>query len=169
MTACSAHWSNHTEETIRGQEVAAEGYRKQSFCTDLSHSRPLFHPLSLVLLLSSSVHLHALGSQTVNILNVTNRRRQLLLKSSDWRVCIRRRAQPCFLCLSPISPAAGEPADSFVPGSRGFKPWRSRCGSNPGSCVTRIKMRPKPSFRLSETWVTTAMTWGERVPQLQQI
>lgn len=42
MTACSAHRPNHMEEMITGQEIAAQGQRKQSFCTDLNQSCPLF-------------------------------------------------------------------------------------------------------------------------------
>ena len=52
MTACSAHRSNHMEEMITGQEIVAQGQRKQSFCTGLSQSCPLFLSLSLSLSLS---------------------------------------------------------------------------------------------------------------------
>lgn len=166
MTACSAHRSNHTEETIRGQEVAAEGYRKQSFCTDLSHSRPRFHPLVLCYSPPPSI---SDGEYSECDSGPDKQASAAFIEIKRSACAHRRRARPCFLCLSPISPAAGEPADSFVPGSRGFKPWRSGCAGNPGSCVTRIKTRPKPSFRLPETRVTTAMTWSKRVPQLQQI
>lgn len=41
MTACPAHRPNHMEEMITGQEIAAHGQRKQSFCTGLSQSCPL--------------------------------------------------------------------------------------------------------------------------------
>lgn len=67
----------------------------------------------------------------------------------------------------PISGAAGEPADSFVRGSEGFKRSRSRCGGNPGSCVTRIKTRPRLSFCPPKTGVTMKTTCGIKVLQLQ--
>ncbi|KAF3692384.1 hypothetical protein EXN66_Car008060 [Channa argus] len=44
MTACSAHRPNHMEEMITGQEIAAQGQRKQSICTGLSQSCPLSQP-----------------------------------------------------------------------------------------------------------------------------
>lgn len=42
-------------------------------------------------------------------------------------------------------------AVSFVPGRGGFKRTRSRCASNPGSCVTGIKISPRSSLCPSKT------------------
>lgn len=61
----------------------------------------------------------------------------------------------------PISGAADELADSFVPGSEGFKRSRSRCAANPGSCVTRIKRSPRPSFCTLKTG-DAMTTWGRK-------
>lgn len=75
----------------------------------------------------------------------------ILMKWSACAMCIRLcSGQRLLLTLSPIRQAAGEPTGSFVPGSRGFKHLRSRCVSNPGSCVTRIKKRPTLSFCLPQ-------------------
>lgn len=57
MTACSAHWPNHMEEMITEQEITAQGQRKQSFCTDLSQSRPLSQPAAWPLAWSLSLSL----------------------------------------------------------------------------------------------------------------
>lgn len=83
-----------------------------------------------------------------------------------WSVCAMCSGQRLLLTLSPISRAAGEPACSFVPGSRGFKHSRSRCVSNPGSCVTRIKKRPTLSFCLPR--VPIKVTRDKWAVQLQQ-